>query len=203
MLSKRGEIKTSSTTYHHEAHGVTKLASETIVSFHFIKSLRAGLVSPRKITEITTSLAGISPGTCDDLDDVTVHTDTNLADDLHRLVLCDPHSDHVPDHGGGNEPFVPVYGRKAAGFCLLLCPVVKKVAKTHKPRGGRWAAALTTPYLPSASWARDLNVSFKTDTAQGGWSGVGALPEDTEHELVFNYQNIYLGRDRPAVMAMF
>lgn len=176
MFAKRGGKVTSSQTYRHEDHDKTDRVRHFTDNDQFIDNKRAGVFSPLEITDIITSLAGISLGICDDPDDVAVHVHPDLADGLHGCLLCDPSSDHFVYHGGGNDSLVPVHGGKDSSFLLELCPVVKKVAETDKPRGGRRAAALTTPYLHRASWYRDLNASLETHTAEGGRSRAGTLP---------------------------
>ena len=118
--------------------------------------------------EITTSLSGNSLGTQNDAHDVSVHADTHLADDPRRYLPRDADGCQLVNQRVSDDPLVLVYGGKSGLTRALVCPVAKKVAKTDITRGGRWAAALTTPYLSSAhdtAQAGDLNVSLKT---QGG-----------------------------------
>ena len=120
--------------------------------------------------EIITLLSGNSLGTQNDAHDVPVHADTHLADDPRRYLPRDADGCQLVNQGVSDDPLVLVYGGKSGLTRALVCPVAKKVAKTDITRGGRWAAALTTPYLSSAhdtAQAGDLNVSLKTQGGRG------------------------------------
>ena len=197
MSSKKlgGGKVSSATTTHHDVHRLNDRQKTNLQKIDSKSFIMTGISPPSQL-DIITSLSGITPGTCDDLHDVSVRLYPDLPDDVHRRYLRESKLSELSYHMGGNDLVLPVNGGKALRCLVLVCPAVKKVAKTDVAGGGRRAAALTTPCLcsdHSSVLAGDLNASRVPDTAQYGRSREGPLPDKQRYTNWFSITKLLPG----------